>query len=128
MDHIIHYGTNIIDLTQALLDHRHGLTEQQIDQVETMRRRAVEFVTDFYQMQSVPVRRLRRYLNHDALSPVTVIIGYSEVLLMGAVGELTGPYLEAVRQICDLGYALHESLQHLHDEVWAFMQEMGIEK
>lgn len=128
MDHIIQVGTDIIDIALAVLDHPGGINQEQYEHVATIHRRAVDFVTTFYQMQSVQVRKLRRYLNHDALSPITVIIGYSQTLLIGMSGPLSGPYEEAIQEICDRGYYIHEQIQLLHEEVWQFMQEMGIPK
>jgi len=128
MDQIYEYTSYTIDITHALLDHPQGLNEQQLDFVRVIERRAVEFITDFMQMQSTPVQELRRYLNHDALSPVTVIIGYSEFALMEDQGRMPADYRDAFQQICDCGYAIQAEINDLHEQVWEFMQEMGIPK
>lgn len=128
MDVSLEYASQILDITSIVLDHSSGLNHDQIKHVETIHRRAFQFVSDYMQKQSVPIQELRRYLNHDALSPVTVIIGYTEVLLMEASGRLSGPYREAIQEINNFGYALHEELKYMYEQVWEFMQQMEIPK
>ncbi len=128
MDVSLEYASQILDITSIILDHSSGLNKDQKTHIKTIHRRAFQFVDTYMQMQSVPVQELRSYLNHDALSPITVIIGYSEVLLMDASGVLSGPYREAVQEINNFGYALLDELKYMHEQVWGFMQEMGIPK
>jgi hypothetical protein len=128
MDVSLEYASQILDITSMVLEHSSGLNNDQIQHVERIHRRTFQFIGDYMQNQSVPVQELRRYLNHDALSPVTVIIGYTEVLLMEASGTLVGPYREAVKEINNFGYALHEELKYMHEQVWNFMQQMEIPK
>ena len=128
MDISLEYASQILDITSLVLEHSSGLNNDQINHVAAIHRRAFQFVDDYLDQQAVPVQELRRYLNHDALSPVTVIIGYSEVLLMEASGALADPYHEAVTEINNFGYALLEELKATHEQVWSFMQQIGIPK
>lgn len=128
MDVIIEYASYVIDIAATVLDHQDGLDAEQVSDVEVIHRRAVAFVDDYIQNQSLPVDQLRRYLNHDAMSPISVIIGYSEWLLMGTFNELTGAYKEAIQEIRDYSYMLKEEIQILHEQVWEFMQSIGIPK
>ncbi|GEM_PF-1397490 len=128
MDVAIDYASQILDITSLVLQHSGGLSREQKKHVKTIHRRAFQFVSEYMDKQSVPIQELRSYLNHDALSPVTVIIGYSEVLLMDGAGELHGPYQEAITEVKNFGYALHEELKDMHDQIWDFMQQMGIPK
>lgn len=128
MDVSLEYASQILDITSIILDHSSGLNKDQVKHVYTIHRRTFQFVSDYMAKQSVPIQELRHYLNHDALSPVTVIIGYSEVLLMEASGSLSDPYRDAVKEICQFGYALLEELRDMHEQLWEFMQEMGIPK
>lgn len=128
MDVSLEYASQILDITSLVLEHSSGLNRDQKQHIKTIHRRAFQFVDDYLNKQSVPVQELRHYLNHDALSPVTVIIGYSEVLLMEASGELADPYREAVMEINNSGYGLLNELKNMHAQVWEFMQEMGIPK
>lgn len=128
MDATLEYASQILDITSLVLEHSSGLNRDQKQHVKTIHRRAFQFVDDYLQIQNVPVQELRSYLNHDALSPVTVIIGYSEVLLMAGSGELADPYREAITEISNFGYALLNELKAMHDQVWEFMQQVGIPK
>ena len=128
MDVSLEYASQILDITSLVLQHSSGLNRDQKQHVKTIHRRAFQFVDDYLQKQSVPVQELRSYLNHDALSPVTVIIGYSEVLLMDGSGELAGPYREAITEVNNFGYALLDELKFMHEQVWGFMQQVGIPK
>jgi hypothetical protein len=128
MDVSLEYASQILDITSMVLQHSSGLNNEQVKHVETIHRRAFQFVSDYMQKDSLPIQELRSYLNHDALSPVTVIIGYTEVLLMEASGALRGPYRDAVTEINNFGYALHEELKYMHEQVWDFMQQMEIPK
>lgn len=128
MDVSLEYASQILDITSLVLQHSSGLNCDQKNHVATIHRRAFQFVDDYLNKQSVPVQELRRYLNHDALSPITVIIGYSEVLLMEASGALADPYREAITEINNFGYALLEELKYMHEQVWDFMQQIGIPK
>lgn len=128
MDATLEYASQILDITSLVLEHSSGLNRDQKQHVKTIHRRAFQFVDDYLQIQNVPVQELRSYLNHDALSPVTVIIGYSEVLLMAGSGELADPYREAITEISNFGYALLNELKTMHDQVWEFMQQVGIPK
>lgn len=128
MDVALDYASQILDITSLVLQHSRGLSIEQKKHVKTIHRRAFQFVGDYMDKQSVPIQELRSYLNHDALSPVTVIIGYSEVLLMDGMGELADPYREAITEVKNFGYALHEELKDMHEQVWNFMQMMEIPK
>ena len=128
MDVSLEYASQILDITSMVLEHSSGLNDDQIQHIERIHQRTYQFIGDYMRNQSVPIQELRRYLNHDALGPITVIIGYTEVLLMGASGTLPGPYHEAVKEINTFGYALHEELKYMHEQVWNFMQQMEIPK
>lgn len=127
MDTIVEYASNVIDISTAILVHRQGLGKEDfVGHVETIHRRSVEFIEDYMTKRSLPVRDLRSYLNHDAKSPVTIVIGYSEFMMMVGKNEIPPAYLEALQEIADYGYAIQEELEYFHDQVWTFMQEMGI--
>jgi len=128
MDAIFENASYAIDITHALMEYPGGLDQQQREFVQIIERRAVEFVTDFMQKQHLPIQSLRSYLNHDALSPITVIIGYAEYTLMADEGQLHPDYRDAFQQICDCGYVIQDEIRALHEQIWQFMQEMGIPK
>jgi light-regulated signal transduction histidine kinase (bacteriophytochrome) len=113
MNEAVEYASQVIDLCDLLMEHRHRLTEDQASTVETIYRRAVGFITDFMQHQPNTIQKLASYLNHDAMSPVTIMVGYSELLLMNAMGEMDAVVREVVQYIADYSHALHEELKDL---------------
>ncbi len=114
---MIDHATLIIDISLALIEHRRGLNDSQVASVETIHRRAVEFITSLIHNREMPLNTFASYLNHDARTPLTVIIGYSEVMLSDMLGELSPPYRDAIQQICDCGYILDEDITEMHDTV-----------
>jgi len=119
----VEYGSYIIDIIDAMLEHKHGMTNDQIEHVLTIRRRAVGFITDFLQAEAQPLEQFRSYLSHDAMSPITIVIGYAEILLMDSFGELTGPYRDAMDEILKCGYAMKEDIHELHLAIHNFLRE-----
>jgi signal transduction histidine kinase len=128
MDAILQYASNIIDISGAILEHAHGINRQQAQFVETIHHRTIRFANEYIEKREWPVQALRRYLNHDAMSPLTIVIGYSEWLIDGSFGELKDAYKEALEEIREYGYALQDEINDLHTQVWSFMQQMGIPK
>ena len=112
-DNILQYSSYLIDLSNTLLEHRDGLTEHQAEIMDTIHRRSEQFQNDFLARYNTSIKKLASYLNHDALTPLTVIIGYSEMLLLEAAGPLEGDYREAVEYLRDCSYALHEEVVEL---------------
>lgn len=128
MDTITDYSVCILDIAVALAEHKAGLTAAQFEQVELIYRRTEDFLYEYMQKSNVTVQELRRYLNHDALSALTVLVASTELMLMNAMGPLEGVYREAVEQLRDYSYALTDEIRNRHDEVWTFMQAVGLEK
>lgn len=113
MDNVLEYSTRIIDLCDLLVQHQDRLTCDQAEHIATIYRRAVGFITEFMQNQPATIQSIASYLNHDALSPITVMVGYSELMLMGAFGEMDEVVCEVVGYIRDYCQALHEELKDL---------------
>jgi signal transduction histidine kinase len=123
MQTTVEYGSYIIDITDAMMEHKQGLTNDQYDQIAVMHRRAVDFVTEFLQAEASHLEEFRRFLSHDAMSPITIVIGYSELLLMGASGDLQGPYHEAVTNIRECAYAIKSDIEELHQAIREFLRQ-----
>ena len=121
IDEIYDYSSYIIEIAQAILEHTKGLNAEQVEQMEIVHRRAVDFITEFIEAQERELERFRSYLNHDALTPLSIVIGYTELLLMNASGDLGDPYREAVQQIRDNGYVLRDLVREFHEFVLQFV-------
>lgn len=110
-ERIFQHLDQLKDLLHRILNHHHDLNTSQIEQIETIYRHTNKFELDFNQKQSLPADKFASYLNHDALSPVTIIIGYAEMLQLEYVGPLPTRHRETVERVCESGYALHEDLK-----------------
>jgi hypothetical protein len=128
MTNTVDYAVYVIDLTDAMLNHRKGLNAQQIDHLGTINRRAVDFVTSFLQHENADLDTLFSYLSHDAMAPIALIIGYSEFMLMGGAGGMLPAYRDAMQEIRDCGYALQEDMQNMMEELQEFMESIGYER
>jgi hypothetical protein len=127
MDIIVEYALEMVDISGAILEHRQPLTDVQVEHVEIIHQRGIEFIVTFQEKMGLPVRDLRRYLSHDALSPLTVVVGFTQLILFEARTEpLPEAYMEAFDAIRDYGQALVEEVKTLHEQLWGFMQTMGI--
>lgn len=120
------YATYIIDISEAMLRYKKGLNREQFEHIKTIRRRTIDFITTFMQKQNAPPQEFGSYLNHDALSPITVIIGYAEVLLMGMEGDLPEAYQEALQNVRDCGYYLQEVIEETRDDVLGVLVSLGL--
>jgi hypothetical protein len=117
----------IIDLSDAMLNHRNGLNAQQISHLETINRRAVEFVTEFLLHENSDLDTLFNFLSHEAIQPISIIIGYSEYMLIGGAETMRPVFREAVEEICDCGYSLRDDMQLMLEELVDFMDSIGYE-
>ncbi len=124
MDNIYSYANYINDITSAMLEQAGPLSQEQQEFLRIIRRNNHSFANAFFHHSSGPVEELRRYLSHDALSPVTTVIGYSDLML--TLGDLPPAYEEAIGYIRQCGHALHSELVDLHDQVREFMVSIGL--
>ena len=123
----VEYGTYIIDLTGAMLEHRRRLEPNQVEHIKLIRNNAVNFVTDYLRHENAPLDRLMKFLSYDAQSSITIIIRACEMLSAGMYGELPGAFKEAIREIGDCGYAMHDDIQTTKEELEQFMTTIGLE-
>ncbi len=126
MDIIFQYAEQMIDLSDAILEHRHGLNDEQGRYMETIHKWSLDFITNLFEYQNTPLPQFRHFLNHDALTPLTVTIGYADILLMNALGELKDPYREAIQTIRDYSAGLMEEVRDLQQQLRDFMDSIGM--
>lgn len=121
------YASYVIDLTDAMLEHRSNLDTQQISHLKTINRRAVEFVTTFLLHEKADLDTLYNYFSSDAIQPISIIIGYSEYMLICGSETMLPAYREAIEEIRECGYALRDDMQTMLDELVEFMETIGYE-
>lgn len=126
MNPTLEMAATIIDICLALMEYRQGLSDEQVGFVHTMHRRAVEFIETFLDKQVQDPRIFASYLNHDALSPITVIIGYAEVFVTGMMGELDPAYQDAFQEIADNGYAIREDISAYQQYMREALVNLGL--
>jgi hypothetical protein len=113
MDSVVEYTAQIIDICDVLLQHQNRLTDEQALHIDMIYRRSVGFITDFMQLQPGTIQSIASYLNHDAFSPITIMLGYSDLMLMGVFGDMDEVVREAVQYIRDYSGVLNEELKEL---------------
>jgi signal transduction histidine kinase len=105
MDHMLHtYASTIIECAQALLGQSDGeLSERQHEIMKKIVANAEKFVHLYAEYQALPSETFASSsaMRHEFGTPLTPITGYSELLLMGALGALNDRQMQHVRRICD---------------------------
>jgi signal transduction histidine kinase len=71
----------------------------------------------YAEMRDAAVRRDRFFsaMSHDLRTPITAIVGYSELLQDGIVGDLTDRQLEMVERICQVSGQLSQLVNDILD-------------
>lgn len=123
----VEYATYIIDLTDAMLEHRQGLNEPQVQRLQMIQRRTVDFLTDYMQHESSSLSNLLSYLGDEAPKPLRIIMGCCDMLLSGNYGVMQPAYLEAVQEILDCGYEIQNEVEEMYENLRDFMQNMGMQ-
>lgn len=126
MSSVVEYGSYIIDLSTAMLENPRGLTRAQAQQLHIVHRQAVEFLTGYLQHESSSLPNLLRYLRGGASQPLQAIINSSEMILSGQCGRVQQAYGEAVVEIRDCGYAMHDEVVSMHENLQALMGNLGM--
>ena len=127
MPNPIEYATYIIDLTDAMMEHRKGLNAEQFHRIGLINHRAVQFITLFMQKESVSAPALLQYLTEDAQEPLRSIRGNCKKMMSGEYGEFEPDYAEAIQEIYDCVYEMVGDVQQLCRDLKQFMAAIGIE-
>lgn len=92
----------IVDSTLALLNEHNGqLSAKQAEVVRVILANAEHLVHLYAAFQSVPLHSVTREMRHELGNPLTPILGYSDLLAIGALGLLNDIQLGYVRRICE---------------------------
>ena len=114
----------VLDHAKLLLDfifHFDTLTLNWRDsnrtKVEKMSKKMTEFIMQ-YEMHSIrSVPEFASYLNHDALSPLTIVVGYAELFRSVHVGLLDIQQLSVINEICEMSRVLTEAVRMERDQM-----------
>ena len=121
---IVDYGTYIIDLADAMIDHQQGLTQQHLARLSGIRNRSVRFVTSCIQHESADLETLYMFLDNEAMQSIMFVVSYSEYLLLDE--SLHSAYADAINRIKECGFAIREELQQMKDDLIEFMGKIGL--
>jgi len=78
-----------VDKVQKIISHNQNLWEGYVDGIELL-----------------PPLEFASYLNHDAKTPLSVIIGYSELLITEQFGHVNESQYNSLSQILDCAYGM----------------------
>jgi len=123
----IDYAAHIIDLSDAMLEHREGLNDEQFKRVSVINRATVDFVTEFMQYETTSAPALLNYLTNQAARPLRAVMKNAKMMLIGECGAMENDYAEAVQEIFDCGRVIIEDVHHLRDDLQEFMKSIGME-
>jgi hypothetical protein len=124
----VEYGSYIIDLTDAMLENRQALNDEQVQRIRMINRRTVDFLTDYLQHESSSLPELLYYLQSGAPAPLRIIIGCAKMLISGHCGILPHDYHAAMKEVLQCGYAISTEVEDMYRNLRTFMEEMGIEE
>ena len=101
----------LIDQINSLLDSTQHLEDQFRDKIQKIDSKMNEFVTSYNAHSTLPTSEFVSYLNHDALSPLTVVVGYAELFRSVYAQMLTIDDIHLLNHICDSLRLLTEGLR-----------------
>ncbi len=104
-------GYQLIDNINLLLDSTHRLDDNFRAKLEKVAFKMNEFVTNYHSHLTLSVTEFASYLNHDALSPLTVVLGYAELFRSIHAHMLTSDEINLLNTICERLRLLTESLR-----------------
>lgn len=124
MAKVVEYGTYIIDLADAMIDHRRGLDNEHLSCLQTVRDRTVRFVTSCIQHENADLETLHHFLTGGAKQSVAIIISYSDFLMMDEALHIA--YRDAVGRIKECALSIKDELQQMEADLIAFMEKIGL--
>jgi|GEM_PF-1815269 len=114
---LINHITILMESTQYLDE----IYRIKLDKIKT---KMNEFVSNYHAHLALSVREFASYLNHDALSPLTIVLGYAELFRSVHAHMLTLDEINLVNQICDALRILIESVRNEYKLMIAKQNEL----
>lgn len=121
------YGSYIIDIVDALLEHQQQLIAPQIEYLQEMRHNAVLFLTQFHRLEKRSLPDLLDFLRNDAMKQINIVISFAEVLLLDTYGALPRPHKEALQELSDCALALRDEVRAVQEDLEDFMREIDLD-
>lgn len=122
----IEYGTYIIDLCTAMLEHPGGLTKPQGQRIVMIRKQSVNFLTEYMQHESSSLPDLLYYLANAAPPPLEAIHTMCEQILTGKCGRVQPNYREAIVEIQECCHAMYDDVEDMRINLDQLLGDLGI--
>jgi hypothetical protein len=110
----------------AMLEHRVGLTDAQAQRLQMIHGRAVDFLTEYIQHESSNLIELLDYLGQEALKPLRIIIGCSDMILNGNCGIVQEAYGDAIEEIRECSYMIQNDIEDMHENLQNLLTDLGM--
>lgn len=107
----------LVDTIGLLLDESQHLEEALLSKLEKMEDKMNFFIAEFYKHSALSVSEYASYLNHDALSQLTFILGYAELFRSVNAHLLTTTAINHLNIICDGTRLLSDTLREERDKI-----------
>ncbi len=114
---ITEQAIHLIDTIGLLLDEAQDLDESYLSKLEKMEDKMTFFITEFYKHSALSISDYASYLNHDALSQLTFILGYAELFRSVNAHLLNHTAIDHLNIICDGTRNLSEILREERDRI-----------
>lgn len=101
---LTHNINNLVISTQRL-------EEKYLTKIEKMYQKMNDFLDEYDHNSRLSIPEYTSYLNHDALSPLTIVLGYAELFRSVHANLLTAEELTHTNVICEQIRALTESIR-----------------
>ncbi|MGB1288476.1 MAG: hypothetical protein ACPG7F_18220 [Aggregatilineales bacterium] len=101
----------IIQQTDKLLDDRATLSNRQVQKLQTIHRCTLDFLRTYHARHKLSQKQLQTYLQWEAINPITMMVGYSELMMMGFCGKFTDEQQKLIHELNRYCYMLQDMLQ-----------------
>ena len=101
----------LIENINIFIDATQHLDEKYRDKLFKMNHKMNDFVQDYLNYSSLSISEYASFLNHDALSPLTIVLGYAELFRSAYAHILTDVEVQFIDQICAMMRTLTDSVR-----------------
>ena len=98
------------NINQLVISTQH-LDEKYHNKIDKMSQKMNIFLDEYQQYTCLSIAEYASYLNHDALSPLTIVLGYGELFRSVYANLFTAEELRLINQICIQIRMLTESVR-----------------
>lgn len=108
---------HLIDYVSALENSTHRLDDKYYSKIQKMSQKITFFYNEYNTHTRLSIEEYVSYLNHDALSPLTIVLGYAELFRSINSHILTIDEFNLVTSISAMIRDLTDSIREEHDMI-----------